>query len=133
MVLLISRVSTFSGEATNRSGFDTRPLLYSPLLNRNADCECEEDFQKRYSALKMQDDRRASLSGLGRDNMRVGNAESSNGGLFINGQFALLKNVELYLTAGYSIKSGQSAGFYTSSQPVLADRPCACIRTDFYR
>ena len=106
----------FSGQylyrgATNRGGFDTRPLLYSALPNRG-NCECEEDFQKRYGQLKANDDRLAFTSGLERDNMRVGNAESANGGLMLNGQFSLLKNVELYLTAGYTIRSGEAAGFF---------------------
>ena len=105
----------FSGQylyrgATNRSGLDTRPLLYSALPVRGS-CECEEDFQKRYGALKTKDDLRAFSSGLTRDNMRVGNAESANGGFLVNGQFSVLKNAEAYLTAGYTLKSGQASGF----------------------
>ncbi len=106
----------FSGQflyrgATNRSGFDTRPLLYSPLLVKT-DCECEKDFVKRYEKAKTLDDLKALSAGFSRNNMRVGNAESSNGGLLINGNFALLKNMELYLTAGYTLKNGEAAGFY---------------------
>ena len=97
--------------ATNRGGFDTRPLLYSALPSRG-DCECEEDFVKRYGKLKSLDDLKAAASGVDRDNMRVGNAESANGGFLINGQFALLKNAEVYLTAGYTMKTGQAAGFF---------------------
>jgi len=106
----------FSGQylfrgATNRGGFDTRPLLYSALPSKG-NCECEEDFQKRYGVSKAKDDIRANSAGLERDNMRVGNAESSNGGIMLNGQFNLLKNVELYLTAGYTLRSGEAAGFF---------------------
>lgn len=105
----------FSGQylyrgATNRSGFDTRPLLYSALPSKG-NCECEEDFQKRYGVLKSKDDVLAYASGLDRNNMRVGNAESANGGFLINGQFSLLKNAEVYLTAGYTLKTGEAAGF----------------------
>ena len=105
----------FSGQylyrgATNRSGMDTRPLLFSPLPVKK-DCECEEDFQQRYDQLKSTDDQLALASGLSRNNMRVGNAESSNGGFLVNGQFSLFKNAELYLMGGYTMKAGESAGF----------------------
>ncbi|NEU09239.1 TonB-dependent receptor [Flavihumibacter sp. R14] len=105
----------FSGQylyrgATDRSGLDTRPLLYSALPKKK-DCECDEAFQQRYGELKSADDQLALASGLSRDNMRVGNAESANGGFLVNGQFSLLKNAELYLTAGYTLKAGEAAGF----------------------
>ena len=106
----------FSGQylyrgATNRGGFDTRPLLYSALPSKG-NCECEEDFQIRYGKLKSTDDQIAFASGLERNNMRIGNAESANGGLMLNGQFSLFKNAELYLTAGYTVRSGEAAGFF---------------------
>ena len=105
----------FSGQflyrgATNRSGLDTRPLLYSPLPVKK-DCECEDDFQDRYSELKSADDQLALASGISRQNMRVGNAESANGGFLVNGQFSLFKNAELYLTGGYTLKAGEAAGY----------------------
>jgi iron complex outermembrane receptor protein len=114
---LVGRGSlNFSGqylfrEATNRGAFDTRPLLYSAAPVKG-NCECDADFQKRYSELKNLDDLRALASGMKRDNLRVGNAESSNGGFSVNGHYYLLKNVELYLTAAYALKAGESAGMF---------------------
>jgi len=96
---------------TNRGGLDTRPLLYSGNPTKGA-TETEADYQARFANLKAADDARAAANGLDRNNMRVGNSDSKNGGAFLNGQYNFTKNTELYFAAGYTHKTGSAAGFY---------------------
>ncbi|RDC56685.1 TonB-dependent receptor [Pedobacter chinensis] len=96
---------------TNRGGLDTRPLLYSANPTRGA-TETEADFQSRFASLKAADDARAAANGLDRNNMRVGNSDSKNGGGFLNGQFNFGKATQLYYAAGFTHKTGRAAGFY---------------------
>jgi len=96
---------------TNRGGLDTRPLLYSGNPTKGA-TETEADYQARFASLKAADDARAAANGLDRNNMRVGNSDSKNGGAFLNGQYNFTKNTELYFAAGYTHKTGSAAGFY---------------------
>jgi len=96
---------------TNRGGLDTRPLLYSGTPTKGA-TETEADYQARFASLKAADDARAAANGLDRNNMRVGNSDSKNGGAFLNGQYNFTKNTELYFAAGYTHKTGSAAGFY---------------------
>jgi len=85
--------------------------LYSSLPSRGA-TETEQAFQARYAQLKATDDARAEAAGLDRNNMRVGNADMRNIGFFINGDYALSDNVNIYAVAGYTNKQGKAAGFY---------------------
>ncbi|MCX2484191.1 TonB-dependent receptor [Pedobacter sp. MR2016-24] len=96
---------------TNRGGLDTRPLLYSGSPTKGA-TETEAAYQARFASLKAADDARAAANGLDRNNMRVGNSDSKNGGAFLNGQYNFTKNTELYFAAGYTHKTGSAAGFY---------------------
>ena len=96
---------------TNRGGLDTRPLLYSANPTRGA-TETEAAFQTRFASLKAADDARAAANGLDRNNMRVGNSDSKNGGGFLNGQFNFGKTTQLYYAAGFTHKTGSAAGFY---------------------
>lgn len=96
---------------TNRGGLDTRPLLYSAAPVKGAG-ESEADYQARYAALKTIDDARAAANGLDRNNMRVGNSDSKNGGFFLNGQYDFSKNTGLYFAGGYTHKTGSAAGFF---------------------
>jgi iron complex outermembrane receptor protein len=96
---------------TNRGGLDTRPLLYSASPTKGA-TETEAAFQSRFAGLKAADDARAAANGLDRNNMRVGNSDSKNGGFFLNGQYNLSENAALYMAAGYTHKTGSAAGFY---------------------
>jgi len=96
---------------TNRGGLDTRPLLYSANPTRGA-TETEAAFQARFASLKAADDARANANGLNRNNMRVGNSDSKNGGAFLNGQFNFGKTTQLYYAAGFTHKTGSAAGFY---------------------
>lgn len=96
---------------TNRGGLDTRPLLYSSLPTRTA-TESEADFQARYATLQSADDEKASAAGLDRNNMRVGNADSRNLGLVVNGEYSLGATASVYAMAGYTYKTGKAAGFY---------------------
>lgn len=96
---------------TNRGGLDTRPLLYSGTPTKGA-TETEAAYQARFASLKAADDARAAANGLDRNNMRVGNSDSKNGGAFLNGQYNFTQNTELYFAAGYTHKTGSAAGFY---------------------
>ena len=100
-----------SREYTNRGGLDTRPLLYSASPTKGA-TETEAAFQTRFAGLKAIDDARARANGLDRNNMRVGNSDSKNGGGFLNGQYNFTQNTHLYFAAGYTHKTGSAAGFY---------------------
>ncbi|RYY19599.1 MAG: TonB-dependent receptor, partial [Sphingobacteriaceae bacterium] len=97
--------------ATNRSGADTRPLLYSGLPVKGA-AESETDFQTRYAGLKATDDARAQTNGLNRVNMIVGNSRMRNGGFFANGQYKIANWADVYADANYNHKEGKAAGFY---------------------
>lgn len=96
---------------TNRGGLDTRPLLYSAAPAKGA-LETEAAFETRYAGLKAADDARAAANGLDRNNMRVGNSDSKNGGFFLNGQYNFTKSSNLYFAAGYTHKTGNAAGFF---------------------
>jgi len=96
---------------TNRGGLDTRPLLYSANPTKGA-TETEAAFEARFAALKAVDDARALANGLDRNNMRVGNSDSQNGGGFLNGQFNFGTTTQLYYAAGFTHKTGSAAGFY---------------------
>jgi len=98
-------------EFTSRGGLDTRPLLYSASPTRGT-TETEAAFQARFANLKAADDARAAANGLDRNNMRVGNSDSKNGGAFLNGQFNFGKTTQLYYAAGVTHKTGSAAGFY---------------------
>ncbi len=106
--------------STNRGGLDTRPLLYrnNPVKGKTdngtdiAGGETEADYQARFAGLKAIDDARATAAGLSRDNMRVGNSDSKNAGIFINGEYELGAKTSAYFNTGYTYKLGEAAGFY---------------------
>lgn len=96
---------------TNRGGLDTRPLLYSASPTKGP-TETEAAFQARFASLKAADDARAAANGMDRNNMRVGNSDSKNGGFFLNGQYNFSESAELYFAGGYTHKTGSAAGFF---------------------
>ena len=96
--------------ATNRGGFDTRPLLFSSAPSKGTN-ESEADFQTRFAGLKAIDDARALANGISRNNMIVGNSLSKNFGSFINSEYNLGENAKAYLSTGYTHKTGEAAGF----------------------
>lgn len=98
-------------DLTNRGGLDTRPLLYSASPTKGT-TETDADFVTRFTGLKALDNARAAANGLDRNNMRVGNSNSQNGGSFLNGQYNISKNAGLYFAAGFTHKTGSAAGFY---------------------
>lgn len=100
-----------SRQYTNRGGLDTRPLLYSGNPTKGAN-ESESDYQARFAELKAADDVLAQANGLDRNNMRVGNSDSKNGGGFLNGQYNFSQNTQLYFSTGITHKTGSAAGFY---------------------
>ncbi|PGH38418.1 MAG: TonB-dependent receptor, partial [Candidatus Nephrothrix sp. EaCA] len=103
---------------TDRGGEDTRPLLYSGFRSgRNVGATKEQDeteaqYQAAYRQAKNADDAKAQLNGLSRHNMRVGNSEMTNFGVFLNGEYALTPNLSAYGTLGFSRKNGKAGGFY---------------------
>lgn len=96
---------------TNRSGDDTRPLLYSATPAKKSS-ETEEAYQARYAQMKKDDDAQAQAAELSRHNARIGNADIENRGAFVNGEYALTPNLSAYATVGFSHKKGRAAGFY---------------------
>ena len=44
--------------------------------------------------------------------MRIGNSEVKSGGVFLNSEYSISDNWELYLFGGYNHKQGNAAGFY---------------------
>lgn len=104
---------------TNRSGDDTRPLLYSATPTKKPS-EKEEDYQARYAQIKKDDNAQAQANGLSRHNARIGNADIENKGVFVNGEYALTPNLSAYATAGFSHKKGRAAGAYRL--PILSSQ-----------
>ena len=96
--------------ATNRGGFDTRPLLFSGAPSKGTS-ESEADFQTRFAGLKAIDDARALANGVSRNNMIVGNSLSKNFGSFLNSEYSLGESAKAYLSTGYTHKTGEAAGF----------------------
>lgn len=96
--------------ATDRSGIDTRPLLYSSVSQKTG--EPAADFQTRYNAAKLNDDTRANAAGLSRHDMRVGNAHIKNLAFVANAQYKLNTWADIYLAANYTHRNGDAPGFY---------------------
>lgn len=86
--------------ATNRGGLDTRPLLYSSIPS-GAIAQATKDA----------DDARAAATGFDRNDMIVGNSDSKNASVFINGEYHINSDLTGYLSSGYTYRKGQSAGF----------------------
>lgn len=96
--------------ATDRSGNDTHPLLYSSISQGST--EATTAFDARYATRKAADDNRVTAAGLSRHDMRVGNSHIKNAGFVANGQYKLASWADIYLAANYTHRNGSAAGFY---------------------
>jgi iron complex outermembrane receptor protein len=63
---------------------------------------------------QVRDDSILTAKGLTRNffDMRIGQSKITSGGLFLNGQYELNKDWEVYLFGGFNQKNGEAAGFY---------------------
>lgn len=102
----------FRGE-TNRTGTYTG-RLYSNVSGQN------------------RDDSIMAAKGINRNffDMRIGNSEVKSGGAFLNGQYAVSNNWNLYLFGGYNLKQGNAAGFYRYPSGILAASNALSIYPD---
>ncbi|MGI4727360.1 MAG: TonB-dependent receptor [Janthinobacterium lividum] len=101
--------------ATNRTGSDTRPLLYNGnsggVISRTTG-ETDAAFAARYATVKANDDAKAAAAGFDRNDMVVGNSAMKNYGFFGNAQYAISNKADVYLTTGFNYKNGLSSGNY---------------------
>ncbi len=101
--------------ATNRTGTDTRPLLYNGnsggVISRTTG-ETDAAFAARYATVKANDDDKAAAAGFNRNDMIVGNSAMKNYGFFGNGQYAIANHADIYLATGFNYKNGLSSGNY---------------------
>lgn len=101
--------------ATNRTGTDTRPLLYNGnsggVISRTTG-ETDAAFAARYATVKANDDAKAAATGFNRNDMIVGNSAMKNYGFFGNGQYAIANHADIYLATGFNYKNGLSSGNY---------------------
>ncbi|RYE36898.1 MAG: TonB-dependent receptor [Sphingobacteriaceae bacterium] len=101
--------------ATNRTGTDTRPLLYNGnsggVISRMTG-ETDAAFATRYATVKANDDAKAAAAGFDRNDMVVGNSAMKNYGFFGNGQYAISNHADIYLATGFNYKTGLSSGNY---------------------
>lgn len=71
---------------------------------------------------QVRDDSILSARGLTREDfdMRIGQSKLTSAGLFINGEYALNNNWDVYLFSGYNSKQGEAAGFYRYPSAVVS-------------
>ncbi|MGI4751835.1 MAG: TonB-dependent receptor [Janthinobacterium lividum] len=101
--------------ATNRTGTDTRPLIYngnSGGVISQASGETAAAFAARYATVKANDDAKAAAAGFDRNDMVVGNSAMKNYGFFGNAQYAIGNHADIYLATGFNYKNGLSSGNY---------------------
>ena len=95
---------------TNRTFEDTAPLIY--LGGNSGNYPTSANTEERRRALKAEDDQLVAERGFNRKNMRVGNSEARNFGGFLNAEYRITRNLELYVTGGVTRRTGKAAGFY---------------------
>ncbi|MEA5259145.1 TonB-dependent receptor [Arcicella aquatica] len=100
-----------SRNPTNRSGMDTRPLLYSSEPTKLAN-ETDASFLQRFSLLQKEDSARAIANGLDRKNTRVGIAEMRIASMMVNGNIGIGDIHNIYYSIQSSQKWGNATGFY---------------------
>ncbi len=116
-------------DATNRSGLDNTPLIYygnGGTLPGSAAVPSGVTAVDYYRWLMDLDRSVEKSRGYNRRNIVAGNSANNNFGAFVNAGTPLSKNVELYVTGGYSRRTGSATGFSRnpnswSQQPVLAN------------
>ena len=115
-----------SGQYQNHSYFnrglpDTAPLIYLGSGGQYPGGTTADTEQKRRD-LKAQDDALVAQRGYDRNNLRVGSADTRNVGGFLNAGYRLGGGLEAYVMAGYTHRTGKSAGFARlPNQPTQSD------------
>lgn len=107
---------------TNRSGMDTRPLLYSSEPSKLPN-ETDASFIQRFSLLQKEDSARAIANGLERRNTRVGIAGMRIASLMVNGNIGIGSNHNLYYSVQSSQKLGNATGFYRLPRQTSQNNP----------
>ncbi|MFM9907893.1 MAG: TonB-dependent receptor domain-containing protein [Chitinophagaceae bacterium] len=114
---------------TNRSGLDNIPLIYTGNgggLPGTAAVPAGITSNDYYRWLIDLDKGVVSQRGYNRRNIVAGNSSNTNTGVFVNAGVPISKNINFYLTTGYSQRNGDASGFSRnpnswSQQPVLAN------------
>lgn len=114
---------------TNRSGLDNIPLIYlgnGGTLPATSAVPAGVTNNDYYRWLIDQDKAIVNQRGYNKRNIVAGNSSNNNLGTFLNAGTPLSQNINFYLTAGYSTRSGAASGFSRnpnswSQQPVLAN------------
>ena len=114
---------------TNRSGFDNIPLIYygnGGGLPGSAAIPSGVTANDYYRWLMDLDRGTVKQRGYNRRNIVAGNSSNINTGVFVNTGMPISKNINFYLTTGYSHRTGEASGFSRnpnswSQQPVLAN------------
>ena len=114
-----------SGQYQNHSYFnrglpDTAPLIY--LGGSSGQYPGSANTEQLRRDLKAQDDALVAKNGYDRNNLRIGSADTRNLGGFLNAGYRLGGGLEAYLMAGYTYRTGKSAGFARlPNQPTQSD------------
>ena len=114
-----------SGQYQNHSYFnrglpDTAPLIY--LGGSSGQYPGSANTEQLRRDLKAQDDALVAQNGYNRNNLRIGSADTRNVGGFVNAGYRLGGGLEAYLMAGYTHRTGKSAGFARlPNQPTQSD------------
>ncbi|MFC6222691.1 TonB-dependent receptor domain-containing protein [Hymenobacter artigasi] len=114
-----------SGQYQNHSYFnrglpDTAPLIYLGANSGQYPSSATTEQARR--DLKAQDDALVAKNGYDRNNLRIGSADTRNVGGFLNAGYRLGGGIEAYAMAGYTHRTGKSAGFARlPNQPTQSD------------
>ena len=114
-----------SGQYQNHSYFnrglpDTAPLIY--LGANSGQYPSSANTEQLRRDLKAQDDALVIQNGYDRNNLRVGSADTRNAGGFLNAGYRIGGGLEAYVMAGYTHRTGKSAGFARlPNQPTQSD------------
>ena len=116
-------------ENTNRSGFDNIPLIYlgnGGGLPGTAAVPSGVTANDYYRWLIDLDKTTINQRSYSRRNIVAGNSSNVNTSIFLNGGVPVTKNINFYVTTGYSQRNGDASGFSRnpnswSQQPVLAN------------
>ncbi len=114
-----------SGQYQNHSYFnrglpDTAPLIYLGANSGQYPSSATTEQSRR--DLKGQDDALVAKNGYDRNNLRVGSADTRNVGGLLNAGYRLGGGFDAYAMAGYTHRTGKSAGFARlPNQPTQSD------------
>ncbi len=107
---------------TDRSGMDTRPLLYSSEPTKFSN-ETDDSFLQRFFLLQKEDSVRAFANGLDRRNTRVGIAGMRVISLMANGNIGVGNSSNIYYSVQSSQKWGNATAFYRLPRQTSQNNP----------